>query len=211
LRRSQWRLVAEKTNQRKRFLCARRERPSCCRSPEKRDELTSLHVPPRVHLGAARFQARAAAIVIGCSGPGVRQHLRIAHFDHRPEGNPKMRMVASWAPHSRRQPRNRGLKMRRGQARRAMRPPHLAIPDRRRVERRVTASCENSRASLLRSRWLNALMWGILVRRNRRPQKWKCANGHTPTLKGRDLSATSIVNVYRPCKREQCRPSSSGS
>src|SRR5258708_5029204 len=46
LRRAQWRLVAEKTDQRRRPLRARRERPSCCRSPEKRDELASLHVPP---------------------------------------------------------------------------------------------------------------------------------------------------------------------
>ena len=110
------------------------------------------------------------------------------------------------------------LEMRRGPARRAMRPPPLAIRrplairDGRRVERRVTT---HVKMRPLRCRWLDALMWGILVQRNRRPQKWKCANegghGYTPTLKGRDLSATSIVSVYRPCKREQCRPSSSGS
>jgi hypothetical protein len=28
------------------------------------------------------FQARAAAFLTGCSGPGVRQHLRIAHVEH---------------------------------------------------------------------------------------------------------------------------------
>jgi hypothetical protein len=61
----------------------------------------------------------------------------------------------------------------------------FGYPRRRRVERRVTASCENSRASLLRSRWLNALMWGILVRRNRRPQKMEMRQRIHSHVKGK--------------------------
>jgi hypothetical protein len=65
LRRSQWRLVAEKTDQRRRLLRARRERPSCCRSPEKRDELASLHVPP--HAGRASYRPILASSGAACT------------------------------------------------------------------------------------------------------------------------------------------------
>jgi hypothetical protein len=87
-----------------------------------------------------------------------------------------MRMVGFLAPALATPAGQPRLEMRRGLARRAMRPPHWLSATDAVLKLRVTASCENSRASLLRSRWLNALMWGILVRRNAGHR-----NGNAPT------------------------------